>query len=138
MADFEQLIGDTRHWLKKSAKPRPFIAAGSGFGFNRKEGEHFESPNVVIVGVESRFILGAYRVGGCLAVKYSIDILGAQQVTQTELHWRDDELRVQSPHTGSEDEAVPLEELSGVTQERIYNQLAILHSTPKRNITANN
>lgn len=120
--DFEQIIGDTRFWLRKTSKQtisRKNFA--NQLGLLRHSFEIFNSPEQCISGYELRSVIGGRCIAGALHVE-SLGVNGNTDVT--ELAWHDGYVGVRSMLTGSNRPNM-LQDLPGVVLDRVHDQIAV-------------
>mgnify|MGYP000061130533 CR=1 FL=1 len=119
--DFEQVVFDTRVWLRESGCSRVARKSelGSGFGVIRYAKTLIEEPTEVVEAFEHRTFRGAHM--GMLAVRPSIDA----NLDPINFKWQQPSgMSVMTPLTYRPEQFVPLLSLSGVILDAVYDRLA--------------
>ncbi len=119
--DFEQVVFDTRVWLRESGCSRVARKSelGSGFGVIRYAKTLIEEPTEEVEAFEHRTFRGAHM--GMLAVRPYIDA-GLDPIN---FKWGETSgMSVKTPLTYRPEQFVPLLSLSGVILDAVYDRLA--------------
>ena len=119
--DFEQVVFDTRIWLRESGYSRVARKSelGSGFGVIRYAQTLLEEPTEVVEAFEHRTFRGVHM--GMLAVRPSIDT----DLDPINFKWQETSgMSVMTPLTYQPERFVPLLSLTGVILDAVYDRLA--------------
>ncbi len=120
--NFEQLVEDTRFWLRSSTRPKLSRKNfANQFGVLRSNFEILDSPNQCISGYELCSVIS----DRCIAGAVRVESIGQTVVASiTEFAWYEDNMGLRSTLTGNVEIHV-LSDLPGVVLDRVYDQISV-------------